>query len=356
MPPQSFDRSKTDLKSLLRSGTWLYQCGQGAEPFSSSPNLSTPSFNFNDLYTDSDRDIHHDPDLNTDGRTLDQINFRDVDSTDFPLNTFNFEPPEPGDDRTVPDQEYPLENPWDQPLAVPLATREQSGPPKRASDRGGWLGTLGRGKWGGLLLVLGVLIPVGLFKGLSPLPLPQSASSLSTPLVPPIELEKATPVGPLEQAAQAADWATALIATAQTPADWQRIGNLWQEAITLLGRIPSIDPQYTLAQSRLISYRNQLDYATAQGQSLAMTTKVLAEQDQIFRVAVRAAIDAAELTQSARTPQEWQEVVNHWQAAIEGMSQISVQSPHYAIAQDRLSTYTQNLNYAQQRCSQLCSK
>ena len=94
MPPQSFDRSKTDLKSLFRSGTWLYQCGQGAEPFSSSPNLSTPSFNFNDLYTDSDRDIHQDADLNTDGRTLDQIHCRDVDGTDFPLNTFNFDPPD----------------------------------------------------------------------------------------------------------------------------------------------------------------------------------------------------------------------------------------------------------------------
>jgi len=73
----------------------------------------------------------------------------------------------------------------------------------------------------------------------------------------------------------------------------------------------------------------------------------LAEQDEIFRGAVRAALTASELTQTARTQQEWQSVAKNWQTAIDGMSQISVQSPHYATAQDRISTYTHNLNYAQ---------
>jgi hypothetical protein len=355
MPPQSFDRSKTDLKSLLRSGTWLYQCGQGAGSFPSSPNLSAPSFNVNDLYNDSDRDIHNDTDLNTDGRPLDQIDLRDLNSADFPLNTFNFEPPEHQDDRTIQDgaQDYALGqslSPSDQQLSIPLATDKDPSFPKNGESGSGLLTrSVGSGKWGWLLLALGLLIPVGLFKGISGLdPLPQSASSLSPSLSPGIELEgKTAAVGPLERAAQEAERATALVSTARTPADWQTVVMIWQDAITLLGGIPTIDPQYAVAQNRMVSYQSQLDYATAQRKALAMASKVLEEQDQIFRSAVSVAMEASALTQTARTPQEWQRVATMWQSAIDGMSQISVQSPHYAIAQDRISTYTNNLNYAQ---------
>ena len=320
MSPESFDRSKTDLQSLFRSGTWLYQCGQGPAPFANAPHGSSP-FNVNDL------------NLHNDNRTLDQIDFCDVESADFPLNTFNFEPSEHQGDR--PAQEYESGQGKGQ------SSKQEKGRRDRT-----------KGQWRWILWVLGVVVPVGLLKGMSgftPMPLPQSASSLST-AVPPVtsNLEGETaPVDSLDWATQAANQATALVSTAQTPADWQGVATLWQDAINFLAKIPATDPQYDLAQNRMVSYRSQLDYATAQWQSLEMASKVLAEQDEIFRGAVRAALTASELTQTARTQQEWQSVAKNWQTAIDGMSQISVQSPHYATAQDRISTYTHNLNYAQ---------
>ena len=71
-----------------------------------------------------------------------------------------------------------------------------------------------------------------------------------------------------------------------------------------------------------------------------------------FRDAVNAATEAAELTQSAQTPADWQAVAALWETAIEGMGAVPADSPNYATAQDRLQSYPANLNYARQRASQ----
>ncbi len=67
-----------------------------------------------------------------------------------------------------------------------------------------------------------------------------------------------------------------------------------------------------------------------------------------FREAVNRATRAADLTQTARTRQEWQTVANQWREAIALMQAVPADSPNYAVAQDRAVAYQKNLAYAEQ--------
>ncbi|AVH71062.1 hypothetical protein [Nostoc sp. 'Lobaria pulmonaria (5183) cyanobiont'] len=66
-----------------------------------------------------------------------------------------------------------------------------------------------------------------------------------------------------------------------------------------------------------------------------------------FREAVSKAINAANLTQSAKSPDEWKIVVSQWQAAIALMKAVPSSSPNYVVAQQKISEYQRNFNYAQ---------
>lgn len=68
-----------------------------------------------------------------------------------------------------------------------------------------------------------------------------------------------------------------------------------------------------------------------------------------FRWGVNRATSAAELTQTARSPREWQQVVNWWQEAIEFMESVPVSNQNYAVARDRVGAYRNNLQYAEQQ-------
>ncbi|MEH2084601.1 MAG: hypothetical protein V7K89_32915 [Nostoc sp.] len=65
-----------------------------------------------------------------------------------------------------------------------------------------------------------------------------------------------------------------------------------------------------------------------------------------FREAVSKAINAANLTQSAKSPDEWKIVVSQWQAAIALMKAVPSSSPNYVVAQQKISEYQRNFNYA----------
>ncbi|MEH2182067.1 hypothetical protein [Nostoc sp.] len=69
-------------------------------------------------------------------------------------------------------------------------------------------------------------------------------------------------------------------------------------------------------------------------------------QTDTFREAVNKAINAANLTQSAKSPDEWKTVVSQWEAAIALMKSVPSSSPNYAIAQQKIIEYQKNLNYA----------
>lgn len=73
---------------------------------------------------------------------------------------------------------------------------------------------------------------------------------------------------------------------------------------------------------------------------------VLLQTDR-FREAVSKAINAANLTQSAKSPDEWKTVVSQWQAAIALMKTVQSSSPNYLVAQQKIKEYQKNINYAE---------
>ncbi|MEH1877397.1 MULTISPECIES: hypothetical protein [unclassified Nostoc] len=70
-------------------------------------------------------------------------------------------------------------------------------------------------------------------------------------------------------------------------------------------------------------------------------------QTDTFREAVNKAINAANLTQSAKSPDEWKTVVSQWEVAIALMKTVPSSSPNYVVAQQKIKEYQKNLNYAE---------
>ncbi len=66
-----------------------------------------------------------------------------------------------------------------------------------------------------------------------------------------------------------------------------------------------------------------------------------------FPEAVSKAINAANLTQSAKSPDEWKTVVSEWESAIALMKTVPSSSPNYVVAQQKIKEYQINLNYAE---------
>ncbi|MGD1904538.1 MAG: hypothetical protein ACFB0C_00930 [Leptolyngbyaceae cyanobacterium] len=65
-----------------------------------------------------------------------------------------------------------------------------------------------------------------------------------------------------------------------------------------------------------------------------------------FGEAVRTATMAAELTQTATTPEEWSEVGVLWDSAMQFMMKVPEDHAQYGTAQDRIATYAGNRDYA----------
>ncbi|MEH2203090.1 MAG: hypothetical protein V7K53_03265 [Nostoc sp.] len=70
-------------------------------------------------------------------------------------------------------------------------------------------------------------------------------------------------------------------------------------------------------------------------------------QTDTFKEAVSKAINAANLTQSAKYPNEWKTVVSLWENAIALMKTVPSSSPNYVVAQQKIIEYQRNLNYAE---------
>ncbi|TVQ21330.1 MAG: hypothetical protein EA367_06195 [Leptolyngbya sp. DLM2.Bin15] len=63
--------------------------------------------------------------------------------------------------------------------------------------------------------------------------------------------------------------------------------------------------------------------------------------------AMKFAYTAAELTQSATTEEDWQQVILFWRRAIDELEPIQAKSPFFDQAQERRQTYQDNFDYAQ---------
>jgi hypothetical protein len=67
-------------------------------------------------------------------------------------------------------------------------------------------------------------------------------------------------------------------------------------------------------------------------------------------------MNAAELTQSAQSSKEWQQVTNWWQEAIDLMRAVPTTDDKHALAVEKVTEYQSNLRYAQQRLATLPSQ
>ncbi|MEB3357911.1 MAG: hypothetical protein VKK04_14370 [Synechococcales bacterium] len=73
--------------------------------------------------------------------------------------------------------------------------------------------------------------------------------------------------------------------------------------------------------------------------------------DTAFQQAMGTATQAASLTQTAQTPQNWQQVAGLWIQAIEQLKRVPTFSPNYSKAQQKIQEYQRNLNYARERAN-----
>lgn len=75
-----------------------------------------------------------------------------------------------------------------------------------------------------------------------------------------------------------------------------------------------------------------------------------------FNHAVMKAANATELADVAQSADEWEQVVQHWQATITLLQAIPAADENYAIAQQRLPNYQQQLQFAQQQATQIAQQ
>lgn len=72
-------------------------------------------------------------------------------------------------------------------------------------------------------------------------------------------------------------------------------------------------------------------------------------RSEAFRWAVNRAMSAAELTQTAQSAKEWQQVANWWQEAVKLMQAVPKSDANHAVALAKITEYQNNLAYAQNR-------
>jgi ribosomal protein S27E len=77
------------------------------------------------------------------------------------------------------------------------------------------------------------------------------------------------------------------------------------------------------------------------------------QPDEAFRQAINTAGNAALLTQSAQTGQDWQQIAAEWERAIALLRAVPPAHPNYSTAQQKVGEYQRNLDYARQQARNL---
>ena len=142
----------------------------------------------------------------------------------------------------------------------------------------------------------------------------------------------------LQEAFDQAESARQLKRSANTEEEWYSVAYLWEEAITLMKKIPQYSSHYDLAQQEIATYQQELQ-AAREGRM----------RYGAFRQAVNNAMQAAKLAQAAKTESEWNLVASLWEKASELMKVVPSSSSKYRLAREKVSEYERNLNYAKQQ-------
>jgi hypothetical protein len=135
----------------------------------------------------------------------------------------------------------------------------------------------------------------------------------------------------------------------------QKYNFLSKKKIAIFSLIPLVAIGILLFSNLLnVQQNNQFIPIASQPQlpsnTETLTPDILPQSDN-FREAVNQAINAANLTQLAKSQNDWKTVANEWQKSIDMMTIVPVSSPNYAVAQTKILEYQQNLNYAQKNAN-----
>jgi YVTN family beta-propeller protein len=150
--------------------------------------------------------------------------------------------------------------------------------------------------------------------------------------------------------------AAVLTQTANNSTDWETIAQKWNLAISQMENVPVTDPNYGVAQKKKVEYQLNLDYALQKNPNVNLAQQNNIPVSPAFRDGINSAMKAATLTQNATTKPQWQEVSKNWENALEKMKQVATGDPQYAIAQEKISQYENNLKYAQEMAASVASR
>lgn len=59
--------------------------------------------------------------------------------------------------------------------------------------------------------------------------------------------------------------ASKLVQVAKTKAEWQKVAEHWDSAVTFMQAVPTSHPKHTIAQKKVLEYQANLDYAKRAG-------------------------------------------------------------------------------------------
>lgn len=107
----------------------------------------------------------------------------------------------------------------------------------------------------------------------------------------------------------------------------------WQNAIALMKSVPPSHSDYDVAQDRVVQYQQNV---------VAIKRKI----NRPFQQGIDEAQNAAFFAQTAKSKAEWENVVSHWEQAIAFMKIVPQSNSNYAVAQNRVVQYQQNLKSA----------
>lgn len=94
----------------------------------------------------------------------------------------------------------------------------------------------------------------------------------------------AAPIDSYQQAIDRASRAFALSQSAQSQDDWSLVANRWQQAIELMATVSASSPQYAKAQTKILEYRQNADYAKK------LATRSTAAESSASTVVVHSAV------------------------------------------------------------------
>ena len=183
------------------------------------------------------------------------------------------------------------------------------------------------------------IILVSIICGCSFVEKPQANSSTPSPIATSTQTPSPSPQpDSFREAVSKAMKVAVNVQSAKSLEDWNEIARQWMEVIDLLKTLPSSSSNYEIAQKKIMEYQKNLDYATQQVSRL-----------DPFNQATQKAKKAANLTQTAKSYDQWNQVLNLWQEAITLLNTISESHPQSSLARQKSTEYKTNLDYSQQQ-------